>query len=145
MIKDMILHLRHEEQLVTKLIELARRQQEALVNFNVDDLYEINQFQNDISMSFTRVENERLALIMRWFKISKAQAMRIKLSQLETAFDAEYLKAVKILKQRLKKKLIELAELNNNNRVLSNRAKNSVQDMMKSLSAGEKQVCNVQV
>lgn len=146
MLKDLGNYLKHEYQLIAKLIDLAKRQQEALVNFDVDSLYDITKFQNDIATSFRRVENQRIEMLMNWFGISRSQAMNLRISQLQNAFSDYDFSEMKSLRKSMSKLLIELNSINATNRVLSNRAKHSVNEMMQSLSQkGDVQVCNVRV
>lgn len=146
MLKDLGNYLKHEYQLIAKLIDLAKRQQEALVNFDVDSLYDITKFQNDIATSFRRVENQRIEMLMNWFGISRSQAMNLRISQLQNAFSDYDFSEMKSLRKNMSKLLIELNSINATNRVLSNRAKHSVNEMMQSLSQkGDVQVCNVRV
>ncbi len=146
MLKDLGNYLKHEYQLIAKLIDLAKRQQQALVNFDVDSLYDITKFQNDIATSFKRVENQRIEMLMNWFGISRSQAMNLRISQLQNAFSDYDFSEMKSLRKSMSKLLIELNSINATNRVLSNRAKHSVNEMMQSLSQkGDVQVCNVRV
>lgn len=146
MLKDLKRYLMHEEQLVNKLVDLAQQQQKALVNFDIDSLYDITKFQQDISLSFKHVENNRIELLMKWYNISRNQAKNLSLSQLQRTFKDEDFSEIKNIRKKLKDSLISLNNLNSTNRVLSNRAKNSINEMMKSLSKrGETQVCNVKV
>lgn len=146
MLKDLTKYLKHEAQLVNKLLELAQKQQKALVNFDIDSLYDLSRFQNDISVSFKRVENQRIEMLMEWFGISRNQAMNLRISQLESAFNKHDLRELKELRKNLRTMLIDLNNINNTNRVLSNRAKHSIGEMMHALSKkGETQVCNVRV
>lgn len=146
MLKELTNILKHQSQLVAKMVELAKRQQQALVDFDVDTLYDISKFQNDIAVSFKRVENKRLEMLMDWFGINRNQAMKLRVSQLQNAFTDFDFSEMKDLRKSMSKMLIDLNNINNTNRVLSNRAKHSVYEMMQSLTKkGEVQVCNVRV
>jgi galactokinase len=146
MLKELTNILKHQSQLVAKMVELAKRQQQALVDFDVELLYDISKFQNDIAVSFKRVENKRLEILMDWFGISRNQAMKLRVSQLQNAFTDFDFSEMKDLRKSMSRMLLDLNNLNNTNRVLSNRAKHSVNEMMQTLTKkGDVQVCNVRV
>lgn len=137
--------LQFEQQLLQEMIRLAERQKVALVKFNIKELEEITSYQEELAKSLRQAEEQRIAYLMSWLNISRAEALKLKLSTIEKQFPDDNIKEIKKLKKNLAKLVNILQELNLTNRVLANRAKSSVSNMLSVLSNGNNYVCNVKI
>jgi flagellar biosynthesis/type III secretory pathway chaperone len=137
--------LQFEQQLLQEMIRLAERQKVALVKFNIKELEEITSFQEELAKSLRQAEEQRIAYLMSWLNISRSEALKIKLSSIEKQFSGNEIKEIRKLKKNLANLVNILQELNLTNRVLANRAKSSVSNMLSILSNGNNYVCNVKI
>ncbi|HOK14141.1 MAG TPA: flagellar protein FlgN [Candidatus Kapabacteria bacterium] len=137
--------LQFEQQLLQEMIRLAERQKVALVKFNIKELEEITSFQEELAKSLRQAEEQRIAYLMSWLNISRTEALKLKLSTIEKQFPNEDTKELRKLKRNLAKLVNILQDLNLTNRVLANRAKSNVSNILAVLSNGNNYVCNVQI
>lgn len=138
-------YLKHEQQLLEEMVTLAEKQQRALINFDTKILQEIVSYQEVVAASLKKAEDSRVKMLMSWLSISAQDARKLKLSALEEHFKNEELKELKKLRLRLKSLMNELNSLNSLNRVLNNRAKHSINNMMSHFALGRNFLCNVKV
>lgn len=137
--------LQFEQQILQEMVRLAERQKEALVKFNVKELEEITSYQEELALGLRKAEEQRIAYIMSWFGISRTEALKIRLSTIESKLSSEEAIEIRKFKKNMAKLVNILQELNLTNRVLANRAKSSVSTMMNVLTNGNNHVCNVRV
>ena len=145
MLTKLFTYLKHEQQLLIQLVSLAEEQQQALVKYNISRLEEVTRFQEEVAASLRNAEEQRINMLMNWLKISRAKAIGLKLSAVEKYFKDEELLEIRKLKVNLKKLLTTLKSVNSNNRILSNRAKRSVNEVLEIFTSGSRHVCNVTV
>ncbi|MCX6155577.1 MAG: flagellar export chaperone FlgN [Candidatus Kapabacteria bacterium] len=137
--------LKHELQLLDKLINLAENQQESLVKYQHSRLFEIASAQELLMKQMRLAEENRISFMIKWLNIQRKDASEIKLSNLEKAIPAADLNVFHQLQDALKKSIEKLNFLNTLNRVLANRARYSVQQIISIFTNGNNHVCNVKV
>lgn len=142
---NLLAYLKHEEQLLKEIVVLAEKQQKALIKYDAIMLEEIVSYQNVMGKSLRKAEENRINLLVRWLGISVGEASKLKLSAIEKHFEKEELKELKKLRVSLRSLVSELNSLNNTNRVLTNRARMSVGEMISHFTNGRNYVCNVKV
>ncbi len=142
---NLLAYLKHEEQLLQEIVVLAEKQQQALIKYDAQMLDEIISYQNVMNQSLKKAEENRITMIMNWLSISKSDAAKLKLSALENNFPKEDMKELRKLRSSLRSLITTLNSLNNTNRVLTNRARISVSEMITHFTNGRNYVCNVKV
>lgn len=145
MTSNLFTYLKHEQQLLKELVSLAEKQQKALIKYDTSLLDEIASYQTVVVKSLRQAEDHRINLLMSWLGISRIEASSLKLSALEKYFKNEELKELKAFRSDLKKLMTQLQSLNSLNRVLTNRARNSVKDILTHFTNSNNFVCNVRV
>lgn len=138
-------YLQFEKQILQELVRLSERQQKALVKYNISELEEVSSYQEELAKSLRRAEEQRIDFIMNWLAVSRNEAQGIGMSQLEKRFKNEELKELKDLRKALKQLLTNLQTLNSTNRMLANRARSSISEMMGVMTNGRNHVYNVRV
>ncbi|MDR0927546.1 MAG: flagellar protein FlgN [Ignavibacteria bacterium] len=138
-------YLQFEQQLLQEMIRLATKEQSALVNYHISELSEITSFQEALITNIRQAEDKRIALLMQWLGLSRKEAASLKLSALEekiqnTAIGSE----IKKIRTDLHSMIEQLQNLNTTNRLLTNRAKTNVKEMMDYITGG-RAVCNMSV
>jgi Mg2+ and Co2+ transporter CorA len=138
-------YLQFEQQLLQEMIRLATRQQQALVGYHLSELSEITSFQEALVKNIRQAEDKRIALLMQWLGISKREATMLKLSSLENKFkNGEVAENMKHIQRNIKEMVTQLNTLNKTNRLLTNRARQNVKEMMNYITGG-KEAINVAV
>ncbi|MFP4369934.1 MAG: flagellar protein FlgN [Candidatus Kapaibacterium sp.] len=145
MLDKLMNFLKHEEHLLSELVELAAKQQIALVKFDMRMLEEVSKFQEAVANSLRESEDKRIRFLMSKLGCGRAAAADIRLSQLEKYFEGDELMEVKILRKKLKNLLDRLQDLNTSNRVLANRARSGVAEALSLFTNGRQNVCNVRI
>ena len=138
-------YLKYEQSLLGELIELAEKQQQSLVKFDTAMLQEAARQQLNLSQALREAEERRIKLISNWLGISRAEAQKLKLSNLESYFTGEELSEIVRLRKELKSLLNKLNSVNLTNRVLANRARRSVQEVLQIITNGGNHFYNVKV
>jgi hypothetical protein len=138
-------YLQYEHQLLQEMIRLAERQQVALVKYHISELSEITSFQEALIKSIREAEEKRIIYLMEWLGIGMKDASMLQLSAIaEKIQDETICEEIKNMRIELRKSIEKLYNLNAINRLLTNRAKANVKDMMTFVTGG-KSVCNVEV
>ena len=138
-------YLQYEYQLLQEMIRLAERQQVALVKYHISELSEITSFQEALIKSIRDAEGKRISYLMEWLKISMKDAVELQLSAIiERITDSEISSQLKDIRSELRKSIERLYNLNATNRLLTNRARLNIKDMMTFITGG-KSVCNVEI
>ena len=140
----LITYLKYEQQLMKELVELAEKHRQALIKFDVADIEKYSVYQEETAKSLNEVEQQRLTYFMSWLGISRPEAMNLHLSQVEPFFKEEEAAEIRIIRKTMNELVAKLNSYNSVNRVLANRARNSVRDIMAAFSGGAS-VCNVKV
>jgi len=139
--KQLYGYLQFEQQLLEEMLRLADKQQVALVNYRISELSEITSFQNALIVNIRNAEEKRIALLMQWLNITRKEAMELKLSALEDRIeDEEVSNEIKKIRKELRIMIDRLQNMNSTNRLLSNRARANVKEMMGYITGGRHQV-----
>jgi hypothetical protein len=138
-------YLQFEQQLIQEMLRLADKQQSALVKYHISELSEITNFQDELIKNIRQAEEKRINLLMKWFEISRKDAANLKLSALEAKIEnKEVGLEIKKMRENLREMIGRLQNLNSTNRLLTNRAKTNINDMIGYITNGNP-VCNVEV
>ena len=136
--------LQFEQQLLQEMLRLADRQQTALVNYRLSELSEIISFQDALISNMRKAEEKRISLLMEWLNITRKEATSLKLSTLEEKVGENNVSAdMKRMRGEIKTMIDRLHTLNSTNRLLTNRARVNVKEMIDFITGG-KTFCNVQ-
>ncbi len=145
MFSKLMTYIQYEDELLKTLINIAKEQQKALINYNMDDLVKVSQHQGDTAKKLREAEEKRIKLIMAWFKIPRSKASSLWLSAIEKHIEPGDVPEIHEIGKRLKNQINMLHNLNTTNRVLANRARESINNIVNVLTDGTNHVCNVKV
>lgn len=145
MIEKLLLYLKYEEQLIDELVSIAEKQQIALIKYNLTELERLTAYQEETSKLLHQTEESRINLIATWLGLSKKEASSIWLSEIEQKVKTEELAELRQIKKSLSIKINKLSNLNSTNRLLANRARNNVNQIISVISDGNNHLCNVKV
>jgi flagellar biosynthesis/type III secretory pathway chaperone len=145
MIDKLIDCLEEEKNLIYKLLELSKSQQKSLIKYDINQLNEITPNQEFLQKKLKKYEEYRIKLLMNWLNISSNDAMSLKLSTLEKKLDKENMKKLRPLRLELQKLVLDLQGYTLNNRVLVNKAKQSIQGIMMMFTRNGNQIINQKV
>ena len=138
-------YLQYEYQLLQEMIRLAERQQIALVKYHISELNEIISFQEALIKSIRDAEKIRIAYLIEWLGISPKEAAEMQLSAIiEKINNKEIINEIKNIRSELRKSIERLYNLNATNRLLTNRARMNVKELLGFVTGG-KAVFNVEV
>jgi hypothetical protein len=138
-------YLQFEQQLLQEMIRLADKQQNALVNYHISELSEITSFQEAIIINIRKAEEKRISLLMQWLGVTRKEATTLKLSEIENKIkNKEVCAEINKIQSDMRSMIERLQNLNTTNRVLTNRARTNVKEMMDYITGG-KTVCNYEV
>ncbi|MBX3045303.1 MAG: flagellar protein FlgN [Candidatus Kapabacteria bacterium] len=145
MIERLMIYLRYEEQLLQELVDIAKEQQRALVTLNLGDLDDISQRQEELLSNLKRAEDARIKFMMEWLNITRTSAAKMTMTQILNFSDSENYSVLALMQDSMNSLTNQLFNLNLSNRILSNRAKHSVTELISVLTNGTNNVCNVKV
>jgi len=138
-------YLKFEQQLLEEFVRLAGRQQNALTNYNITELEEITSYQDELLKNVKLAEEKRISLLAVWLGISKKEASNIQLSAILKQIVSEDLRdSLYTMQKKLTELIDKLHTLNATNRLLTNRARFSIKEMISAVTAGNP-VCNTTV
>ena len=138
--------LQREKELTEKLLMLSNRLREALMSQRQDLVEKISQDQHIITAKLKEMEERRLRYMVSKLCISRVEASQLRLSEIEKTVEGENKIDLRRIRIAMKKIVSELQEVNTTNRLLSNRAKNSVTNIITTLnSRNGRKVCDVKV
>jgi hypothetical protein len=145
MFKKFIEILKKEIRALEVLLFFTEKQHNSLRDYNISEI-EKNTFDiEDAVKKLAKIEEERIEFFINWFKISKKEAQMLKLSTLEKNLKGDALILIQKLKTQLNELNTKINHYNRQNKILTNRAKYSVNNIMKMLSNSHKTVFNVKV
>jgi hypothetical protein len=145
MLTKLFTYLKHEQQLLKQLVNLAEKQQKALINFNATELEKVTAMQEEISKSIETAEEYRIRLLITTFNLSRKEALKLKLSSIASIMDQDEKAVLQSMKDSIRDLIIRLHTLNKLNRTLAIRARNYVKEALGVLTNGTNQVCNVKI
>lgn len=138
--------LKREKELSEKLLMLSGRLREALMSQRQDLVEKISQDQHIITAKLKEMEERRLRYMVSKLSISRVEASQMRLSEIEKTVEGENKIELRRIRIAMKKIVSELQDVNTTNRLLSNRAKNSVSNIITALnSRNGRKVCDVKV
>ncbi|MCB0701851.1 MAG: flagellar export chaperone FlgN [Candidatus Kapaibacterium sp.] len=138
--------LKREKELTEKLLMLSNRLREALMSQRQDLVEKISQDQHLITAKLKEMEERRLRYMVSKLSISRVEASQLRLSEIEKTVEGENKIDLRRIRIAMKKIVAELQEVNTTNRLLSNRAKTSVSNIISVLnSRNGRKVCDVKV
>jgi hypothetical protein len=145
MLTNLFAYLKHEQNLLKELISLADKQQKALIKFNTKELERITTYQVEVSTGLKDAEEHRITMLMNLFGIPRKDAANLTLSSLEKYYEGEDLDEIRHLRLELRALTSKLQSTNTMNRVLANRARNSVGELLSVFTNGANRICNVKI
>ncbi len=137
--------MNHELELLKRLSMLAEKQQIALIKHEMSSVEKITKAQEQLSEQLKKAEDIRINFLASWLKIPRKDAGKLPLSLLEKNFPKEESLKLLELKASVKDTMTELKNLNTTNKILANRANNSVNKMISLFTNGKNHVCNVKI
>ena len=145
MLDKLIKVLVHEKDILNELVGLAEKQQRALVEYDIHTLNDIISYQEALSKNLRETEDNRIRLLMNWLQIPRSEAMKIRLSAIERSLKGGDQENMKRIRMDLKDLTGRFNRSNTINRVLANKGKNSVSQMLSMFKNGRNHVCNVTI
>ncbi len=145
MINNFLDLLTREEKILTDLVLITEYQNRALVEYKTSNIPDIISKQDNLLGQLSKIENERISLFMELFKISRTEAVNLKLSMIENKLKGENKTKVGLLRTSIAKLNNKLIQLNNENRILANRGKQSINNIIRSLNQNNNAVFNVKI
>ncbi len=145
MIDKLLLFLKYEEQLISELVSISEKQQIALIKYNLTELERLTSYQEETSRLLRETEENRINLVSTWLGLTKKEASSIWLSEIESTVKTEEIAELRQLKKSLSTKINQLNNLNSTNRLLANRARSNVNQIISVISDGNNHLCNVKV
>ncbi|GAB1371140.1 hypothetical protein MASR1M45_12020 [Candidatus Kapaibacterium sp.] len=145
MIEKLMIYLRYEEQLLQELVDLAKIQQACLINLHLNKLDDISSEQEELLNRLRNAEDARINYIADWLNIAKKEASSMTMTQIIAFSDNNNYSVLSLMQESMNTLTNQLVTLNLTNRVLTNRAKHSVSELINILTNGTNNVCNVRV
>ncbi len=115
-----------EQEILERVVDLASQQQQALIQFESTRIEEIAREQEVYAKQMDECELQRIRLISATFGLSLNAARSLKLSQLATMIDTEHVPELLEFKDAMNSLTQKVQFVNNVNRVLAVRGRNSV-------------------
>jgi len=137
--------LKYEEQLLGEILRLSEKQQNAIIKHNIKELEEINSYQNELNKNLFKAEQERMQILANWLNINSYNVKEIKLSDLKKFISKDEYKELIKIQNNFKQLTDKIYNLNNTNKILINKAKQSIKEMIEFLTNGTQNVCNYKV
>lgn len=135
--------IEREYQLLREMLEIAEEQKNALVKYDIKLVEKTSSKLLEISKELNTLENERINFLVNEIKLSRKQAYSIKLSEIIEIVEFPEITLQK--KDEMRQTIEKLASINSMNRLLSNRALSSLNEILSSLSNSNNSVCNVRI
>lgn len=145
MIEKLMIYLRYEEQLLQELVDLAKIQQACLINLHLNKLDDISSELEELLNRLRNAEDARINYIADWLNIAKKEASSMTMTQIIAFSDNNNYSVLSLMQESMNALTNQLVTLNLTNRVLTNRAKHSVSELINILTNGTNNVCNVRV
>jgi flagellar biosynthesis/type III secretory pathway chaperone len=137
--------LTREEKILTDLVLMTEYQNRALVEYKTSNIPEIIFKQDYLLGQLSKIEQERIELFIEIFKISRVEAVNLKLSMIENKLKGDSKVKVHSLRTSISKLNNKLIQLNNENRILANRGKQSINNIIRTLNQNNNAVFNVKI
>lgn len=145
MLKEFLELLQREESLLKDIVSVTEAQNLALLEYRTSSIPDIVNKQDALLSHLTKLENERIKMFMENFKISRNEAVNLKLSVIEAKLKGEKADIVKRYRVSISRLNSRMIKLNNENRILANRGKQSINNIIRTLNQNNNAVFNVRV
>jgi hypothetical protein len=145
MIDKLMIYLRYEERLLEDLVKLAKIQQSTLIKMQLADLEEISLQQEEMLTNLKNAEEARIKFLMEWLNITKSSATKITMSQIINYSETNNYSVLLLMQESMNSLTNQLVNINIANKILTNRAKNSVNDLIGIFTNGTNNVYNIRV
>ncbi len=145
MIDKLKIFLEYEQNILENLVKLAEKQQRALILYNITELEQITSQQAELSKTLRQAEEQRINLLMTWLNLPRKDAIGLQMSKLEEMLEGTEKVMIGKFKTRFAGIVEKLTSLSILNRLLANRARNSVGELLAFLTNGTNHVCNVRI
>lgn len=139
------MYLNYEKDLLAHLLILSEKQQKTLIKSERRLLETITKQQEETAQKLRKAEENRLNLLMNLYNCTRIQARQIRLSEVEKSFEGEEKEKVAELRTTLNEQMEKLSQINMTNRVLANRARINLGEILGAFVSGNNNVCNVKV
>jgi flagellar biosynthesis/type III secretory pathway chaperone len=140
--KKLIQYLEHIEKLLDGMVELAERQQIALIRIDIKELEQITAYQVNFAKNLRETEQQRIKFLMTALNLNFKDATSLPISLIAKKLNSP---VVREYKDKLSKLTLKLQTLNSANRILSTRASTSVKEIFNVFSKNSNHVCNVKI
>lgn len=142
--EDLLKTLQEQAGMIRELIRSAEDQQEALIHLRGDELEKITQRQTELLLLMQQKERLRWHIVNSEMGVKKQDAPRATLTELlETMHEYEQ-EMYGSIRNELTTLLARLQQLNNTNRLLAQRARNSTAHILEFMRENVT-VCNVKI
>lgn len=145
MFSEFVKILNKEVTLLESILYYSERQYNFLKDYNVNQIQQNSQDLNKKLIELNKLEEDRIDLLEKWFRISRKEALTLKLSTLEKKLQGEPLNVIKKLRANLNELNAKIHFYNRNSTILTNRAKYSLNNILRLLSNSHNTVFNVKV
>jgi hypothetical protein len=145
MLKEFLDLLDREEAILKEIVLVTQRQNQALIEYKTSSIPELVNKQDALLSQLSKFENERIKMFMDNFKISRAEAVGLKLSVIEAKLKGDKAEAIKKKRVTIARLNQRLIKLNNENRILANRGKQSINNIIRTLNQNNNAVFNVRI
>lgn len=145
MLKEFLELLQREESLLKDIVSVTEAQNLALLEYRTSSIPDIVNKQDALLSHLSKLENERIKMFMENFKISRNEAVNLKLSVIEAKLKGEKANIVKRYRVSISRLNSRMIKLNNENRILANRGKQSINNIIRTLNQNNNAVFNVRV
>lgn len=145
MLKEFLDLLDREEAILKEIVLVTQKQNQALIEYKTSSIPELVNKQDALLSQLSKIENERIKMFMDNFKISRAEAVGLKLSIIEAKLKGDKAEAIKKKRVTIARLNQRLIKLNNENRILANRGKQSINNIIRTLNQNNNAVFNVRI
>ncbi len=131
-----------QNEIVNELFDLSEKLREALIKYDHNKINQISKLQELKQAELEKLENKRIEFIANWLNLKITEARKITYSKIKELIKEPELDT--ILKN-LTEQINKLNSINSLNRVLANRARFTINEILSFFSDGKNYVCNVRI
>lgn len=128
--KELFAFLIRENAILAELIALAEEQQRALTHYEAEALHPCLRKQAELFKELRLIERERLGCLSLHLGISFSDASKISISDICKRAGEEEQRKLRHIQNTLRLRSLKLQQLNNLNRLLTERSKNFIQSAL---------------
>ncbi|MGQ9818535.1 MAG: flagellar protein FlgN [Candidatus Kapaibacteriales bacterium] len=135
--------LEEEYQLLNQILKQMELQKQAMIKYDISEVEREANILLDLIRKLKILEDTRINLLARDFKLSKREASKIKMSKVIENFPHN--EKIQKIHNEFSKLVPSIIAINSINNLLANRALNSLSEIMSFLSNGSNSVCDVKI